>query len=129
MGRSFAAWAISISDGTLALNAYLRDEGVAKSEARRGPSALPASLLALRYSLSCYSLPKDPHRIRRRDLAELLELESPHLGHATGHVDHPGRLVALAAMRRRRQVRRVGLHQEPVERHPADLVVPEPALE
>src|SRR5689334_5421722 len=99
MGRSRAAWAISMSDGTVPLKACLPVKGVAKREERSGSSAPPASLSALRYSFSKYA-----HRIRRRDPGQLVELEPPHLGQPAGHLDHPRRLVPLAAIRRRREV-------------------------
>src|SRR5690606_7526573 len=60
---------------------------------------------------------KKSEEILGRDRRDLVFAHTDRLGQHFGGVLNKGRLVALAAMRRRRKVRRVGLDQHPVAWH------------
>ena len=61
-------------------------------------------------------LREDRQRVGARRGGDLLEADAFGLGQRSRGRDDEGRLVALAPMRDRREIGRVGLHQHPVER-------------
>ena len=63
--------------------------------------------------------PEEAEEIGRRRPRDRLHRHAAQPRDLGGDVRHVGRLVALAAVRHRREVGRVGLDQQPVERHAA----------
>src|SRR5688572_22100810 len=93
MGRSLAAWAMAISDGTVVTGCdspLWRNESEPEAEHARG----------------ILSGARD-HLVGR---------QAPHRGDPLRHLPDEGGLVALAAMRDGREIGPVGLDQQPVER-------------
>ena len=66
----------------------------------------------------CQTREAGGRKFARAGPSDGLERHPPQGRHLPGDLDHEGGLVALAAVRRGGQERRVGLDQEPVERGP-----------
>src|SRR5690349_18243359 len=99
MGRSLAAWAISMSEGTLVRVAMT-------SEVRsRGEKREFASLQT-----------EHPVRVLTGQRNHVLYGKTSNLGNPGCHQPHIGWLVALAAMRNRCEIRSIGLHEEAIGR-------------
>src|SRR5438034_9232268 len=106
-GRSFAAWAIAMSVGTLAVVVT-------------GPLGLERG-----------SEPRSeqPPRVLRRARSDRLKQLPAGPGECLGHLAHEPRLVSLAAMRHGSEVRRVRLDQEAVGWNVGQMEGAHPVLE